>query len=214
MSVSVKKTGIVSSSGIIGTNLVVGTQSSTYEGGGSGSRSRGKLGVGSGGNGTFQIVEDYIVPIGKYSYNILNNTSGNRDYQCDQIPYISGQTYTGSWWAKGSGTCLYRSWDITTSSQPMSKTFTLTADWQYYTHTFTATSAMETDNCTFHLGVTGTSSIYICGMKLEEGTIATPWCPAPEDEYSVGSTIGFNEIDSTKASIAKEYINATDFIEI
>lgn len=59
-----------------------------------------------------------------------------------------------------------------------SKTWTLTANWTYYTYTFTASEEMETDSCTFHLGVSGNSSINICGMKMEKGDKATPYCPA------------------------------------
>ena len=159
MSVSITKQGIVSASGNVGRNLVVGTQVPSYVSGSVGSRASGKLGANSGGNGTFSITEDYTVPVGKYSYNVTGNTSGNRDYQQDQIPYVAGRKYTGSWWAKGTGTCLYRVWNCTKGSQPMSATFTLTENWKYYTHTFTATEEMETDNCTFHLGVTGSASI-------------------------------------------------------
>jgi hypothetical protein len=56
-----------------------------------------------------------------------------------------------------------------------SKTWTLTNNWTYYTYTFTASAEMETDKCTFHLGVTGASSISICGMKMEKGNYATSY---------------------------------------
>ena len=146
--------------------------------------------MGSGGNGTFSITTDNTCPVGKYSYNVLNNTSGNRDFQQSNIPYVAGKKYTGSWWAKGSGTCLYRVWNQTKQSQPMSQTFTLTSDWKYYTHTFTATQEMEDDNCTFHLGVTGASSIYMCGMKLEQNDHATPWMPSIYD--TAYTSMGYN----------------------
>lgn len=170
-------------------NIISGTQradystSITYP-------SDGKLCTGSGGNGTFSITTDSTCPVGKYSYNVLNNTSGNRDFQQHNIPYVAGKKYTGSWWAKGSGTCLYRVWNQTKQSQPMSQTFTLTSDWKYYTHTFTATQEMEDDNCTFHLGVTGASSIYMCGMKLEQNDHATPWMPSIYD--SAYTSMGYN----------------------
>lgn len=152
--------------------------------------SDGKLSVGSGGNGTFSITTDTTCPVGKYSYNVLNNTTGNRDFQQANIPYVTGKKYTGSWWAKGSGTCLYRVWNATKGTQEMGVTFTLTSEWKYYSHTFTATQNMGTDNCTFHLGVTGASSINICGMKLEEGEQATPWIPNPAD--TAYSEMGYN----------------------
>lgn len=170
-------------------NMISGTHRSDFSTT-STSVSDGKLCVGSGGNGTFSITTDTTCPIGKYSYNVLNNTAGNRDFQQANVPYVAGKKYTGSWWAKGSETCLYRVWNGTKGTQEMGVTFTLTSEWKHYSHTFTANENMGTDNCTFHLGVTGASSINICGMKLEEGEQATPWIPNPID--SAYTTMGYD----------------------
>lgn len=141
----------------------------------------GKWAGGSGGNGKFAVVEDNTCPIGIYSWSITNNTRGNRDFQQGDQPFVSGQKYTTSFWAKGSGTCLYRSWNSTDGKQMFQKTWTLTSDWTYYTYTFTASAEMESDACSFHLGVTGASSISICGMKMELGDIATPYTTATDE---------------------------------
>ncbi len=217
MSVNLTKQGIFNASGNINPNLILGTNIGQYSGNSTGARARGMLGVGSGGNGTFSIVEDNTVPVGNYSYNVLDNTTGNRDYQQDMVPYVSGKKYTASWWAKGNGTCLSRSWDLNTSTQLVAATYTLTSDWKYYCRTFTATQAMEDDNCTYQLGLTGAGNIYICGMKVEEGEIATPWTPAPEDDIYVGNICGFTELTNisgnTKSRISQEYIESIDFVE-
>lgn len=215
MSVSIQKTGVVNASGEVRENILIGTHRPVIVKNSSvGTRELKGLGADSGGNGTFSITTETNLPVGIYSFNVLNNTSGNRDYQQDQIPYVTGRKYTGSWWAKGEGQCLYRVWNCTKQSQPMGKQFTLTSNWTYYYHTFTATQEMETDNCTFHLGVTGNASIYICGMKLEEGDYPTDWIPNIEDvdNLFVGSKSGFNE-EIGNASITSGYINATEFIE-
>ena len=163
-------------------NILLGTNKKNFSttANSANDRDKGQFSVGSGGNGTFSVTEEQV-PVGRYSYNVTNNTSGNRDFQQGHIPYIEGQKYTGSWWAKGSGTCLYRSWNRTAGSQVFSKTYTLTSNWTFYSYTFTATAAQATDDCTFHLGVTGNSSIQIAGMKLELGDKATSYSQAPED---------------------------------
>lgn len=215
MAVNITKQGIINASGNnIGANILLGSHVNQYTSVASGTTDRdsGIFSVGSGGNGTFSITVDNTCPVGFYSFNVLNNTSGNRDFQQGGIPYEAGQVYTGSWWAKGSGTCLYRSWNRTKGNQPMGKTFTLTSDWKLYTHTFTATQVMEDDNCTWHLGVTGASSINICGMKLEKGSVATPWIPNVDDEIYVGNS-GFIEISTPNTSIGKDYIVSNEFIE-
>lgn len=141
----------------------------------------GKWAAGSGGNGTFSVTIDPTCPVGIYSWNVLNNTSGNRDFQQGNQPYVSGQKYTTSFWAKGNGTCLYRSWNTTDGKAMFTKTWTLTSNWTYYTYTFTASAEMETDRCTFHLGVQGSASINICGMKMELGEKATIYSVAKNE---------------------------------
>ena len=167
-------------------NILTGTYYNSYLAGTSvatASNAAGKWTGGSGGNGTFSVVQDDTVPVGNYSWNITNNTSGNRDFQQGNQPYVSGQTYTTSFWAKGNGTCLYRSWNTTDGKAMFSKTWTLTSTWTKYTHTFTASAEMETDSCTFHLGVQGSANISICGMKMELGSTATNYTVAPSEVY-------------------------------
>ena len=170
---------------IINPNILTGTYYNSYGAGLSAAstaiNATGRWAGASGGNGTFSVVADATAPIGGYSWNITNNTTGNRDFQQGDQPYITNQVYTTSFWAKGSGTCLYRSWNSTDGKAMFTKQWTLTANWKYYTYTFTASAEMETDKCTFHLGVTGQSSISISGMKMELGSVATPWSPAVTD---------------------------------
>lgn len=205
------KNGVVNASGQVKPNLVSGTNrgeiSSTAK-----SVSDGMLCYNSGGNGVCSVSEDNTVPVGNYSYDITGNTSGNRDFQQRQIPYIAGKSYTGSWWAKGSGTCLYRVWDVTANTQLLQKTFTLTNEWTFYRHTFIATQQMEDDNCTFHLGVTGNSEIHLCGMKLEENDHSTPWT---YNKYDAGFDIDNNFVEENNATIGNlNYITAKELKEI
>ena len=164
-------------------NILTGTYYNSYVGGGGsgGTNENGKWHGGSGGNGSFSITEDSTCPIGHLSWNVLNNTTGNRDFQQHNQPYVNGQQYTASFYAKGNGTCLWRSWNNTDGKQMIGKTWTLTSDWKKYIYTFIASEEMETDSCSWHLGVTGAGSINICGMKLELGDKATPYCLAESE---------------------------------
>lgn len=128
---------------------------------------------GSGGNGVFSVTEDNTVPVGKYSWNITDNTTGNRDFYQYTIPYINGTVYVASFYAKGNGTCLWRSYGNSTAQQ--SKTWTLTSSWTRYTYSFTANSAQQTYTCSYQVGLQGAGNINICGMKLETGNTATAY---------------------------------------
>ena len=173
-------------------NILKGTGLNVFASGVTDWTTTDRMGSGSGGNGTFSITEDNTCPVGIYSWNVLNNTSGNRDYQQTNQPYIGGHVYTASVYAKGTGTLFLRSWDNTSGSQLLSKTFTLTPNWEFYSWTFTATTTMETDRCSMHMGITGAGSVNMCGMKLEEGTIATSWCLNSSD--TLANLMGFNEL--------------------
>lgn len=192
------KTGVLQTSGnTVRPNLVSGTTNpviasacTNYE--------SGQLGFGSGGNGVSSVTIEEV-PVGKYSYNITGNTSGNKDFQ-QIIPYVAGLKYTGSWWAKGSGTLLYRSWDQTAGTHIFSYTKALTNTWTFYSYTFTATQNQQDHRCTFHLGCTGNSEIHICGMKLEQGDSPTPWVTNHVDTVSTGSNPGIVECNPTQNS--------------
>lgn len=169
-------------------NILKNTGNGTYS---SNSYANGTWGAGSGGNGTFSIIEDISVPVGKYSWNITGNTSGNRDYFQGKIPFELNKKYTASWWAKGNGKILFRIWDSTSSTARISdSTNILTSEWTYYTKTFTANQNMVDHSCNYQLGVTGSANISICGMKLEEGEIATIWIPNETD--ALYSAMGYD----------------------
>lgn len=170
-------------------NILRGTLENSYTGStGGGAYDAGKWQGGSGGNGTFSVTEDNTVPVGKYSWNISNNTTGNRDFQQTNIPYTQNAVYTASFYAKGNGTCLWRSWDQNAGSAAQTKTWTLTSSWTRYTYTFTATANQQTHNCSYHLGVSGSANIHICGMKLEYGNTATAYNTF-KDEVGYGQNI-------------------------
>ena len=165
-------------------NICKGTALGTYQSGTTNSYTNGKFGSSSGGNGTLRITEDNTCPVGKYSWNITGNTSGNKDFGQNKIPYITDQIYTFSFYAKGTGTGQFRVYDHTKSAQLVTKRWQLTSNWERYFHTFTGTEAMENNRCGVLIGVTGNSTINMCGIKLELGDKATPWSPNSTDDLA------------------------------
>lgn len=174
-------------SGGIGDNILTGTATqTTVLASGTGMRANGTWSQASGGNGVHAVINienDTPVPGVNWGFQITNNTSGNRDFAQRDQPYKNGVTYTVSWYMRGTGKYLVRQWNTTDGKQMQSKTGSVnTAEWTYYTWTFTATEELETDECTLHLGATGnTSLLEWCAIKMEIGSVATPWTPAPED---------------------------------
>ena len=174
-------------SGGNGDNILTGTATqTTVLASGTGMRANGTWSKASGGNGVHAVINienDTPVPGVNWGFQITNNTSGNRDFAQRDQPYKNGVTYTVSWYMRGTGKYLVRQWNTTDSKQMQSKTGSVdTTEWTYYTWTFTANEELETDECTLHLGATGnTFLLEWCAMKMEVGSIATPWSPAPED---------------------------------
>ena len=80
---------------------------------------------------------------------------------------------------------------------PSSQSVLLTEDWNRYSITFTVNSdgyikpRIERDN--FNKNI-----LEICGFKLEKGSVATPWTPAPEDAEST-HTLETANIDDMKS---------------
>lgn len=174
-------------SGGVGDNILTGTATqTTLIAKGTGIHENGTWSPASGGNGIPAIINienDTPVSGVNWGFQVTNNTSGNRDFCQRNEPYQNGVTYTVSWYMRGTGKYLIRQWNSTDGKQMQSKTGNIdTTDWTYYTWTFTANEELETDECTLHLGATGnTSLLEWCAMKMEIGSIATPWSPAPED---------------------------------
>lgn len=112
---------------------------------------------------------------------------------------------------------LVRMWDYVNNNASqcnLSKTISNT-EWEHFSKTFTYNGGVTSDNVTNvgpAFGISGAGSIEYCAMKLEEGSIATPWTPNPNDDLYTGEH-GFFE-GSNIASIGKGYFNANEFYEL
>ena len=96
-------------------------------------------------------------------------------------------TYTFSFYAKASEVCNNMAifvldsdnWSSPVVSVPDYVNRSITTEWQRYSVTFTTKSGgkLYPSVASNKDGIT----IYVAGHKLEEGSVATPWSPAPED---------------------------------
>ena len=111
----------------------------------------------------------------------------------DSVPLNKDEYYTLSCWVKNSSAksvkCVLQPFWKSSTDASGRKEFTLSAssDWQRLSFTSTKKPAVNDNYAAGYVYVnadTVGASIQICGVKLETGTKATDWSPAPEDTDS------------------------------
>lgn len=151
-----------------------------------GDRSKGYWMSSSGGNGRAISVEVLDPPQNmiKNMIRIIENTNhGNKDLT-QFVRLLVGEKYTISCYARVASdsshanvNLLFRSWANDTDLNHKFQKSISHKNWQKYSFTFTA-DAIENS---IQFGQSGAGIIEICAPKIESGTLATDWSPAPED---------------------------------
>ena len=151
-----------------------------------GDRSKGYWMSSSGGNGRAVSVEVLDPPKNmiKNMIRIIGNTNGGNKDLAQLVRLLIGEKYTISCYARVASdsshanvNLLFRSWaNDTDLNQKFQKSISH-KNWQKYSFTFTA-NAIENS---IQFGQSGAGIIEICAPKIESGTLATDWSPAPED---------------------------------
>ena len=151
-----------------------------------GDRSKGYWMSSSGGNGRAVSVEVLDPPQNmiKNMIRIIENTNGGNKDLTQFVRLLVGEKYTISCYARVASdsshanvNLLLRSWaNDTDLNRKFQKSISHT-NWQKYSFTFTA-DAIEN---LIQFGQSGAGIIEICAPKIESGTLATDWSPAPED---------------------------------
>nr|DAK23942.1 MAG TPA: Neck appendage protein [Caudoviricetes sp.] len=151
-----------------------------------GDRSKGYWMSSSGGNGRAVSVEVLDPPQNmiKNMIRIIENTNGGNKDLTQFVRLLVGEKYTISCYARVASdsshanvNLLFRSWaNDTDLNRKFQKSISHT-NWQKYSFTFTAD---EIENL-IQFGQSGAGIIEICAPKIESGTLATDWSPAPED---------------------------------
>ena len=133
-----------------------------------------------------------------------------------------GKTYTWSFWAK----CSTQKTGSVGHECGGQKQITVTTEWQKFSHTWKYTDG-QYESFTFYLGFKVGEVIYIRDFKIEEGTEATSWSPAPEDiDASVAAVNGKfanystttemntaikQAADSITSTVSKTYVTQTTY---
>ena len=183
-----------------GTQLLRGTNTVT-ELTTTGTYSEGTWRSASGGTGTRTSIDISNSPNAniKKGWELVS-TNGNVDICQDKVPVISGVQYTMSCYAKGTG-----SLKLQYGNNPYpSKSFAINSEWTKYSFTFTIgenSDGVSNSLCNMYFGTQGVATIQICGMKLEQGNVATDWMPAPEDTEKKFDE--YSTIEQTKDSITQ-----------
>ena len=151
-----------------------------------GDRSKGYWMSSSGGNGRAVSVEVLDPPQNmiKNMIRIIENTNGGNKDLTQFVRLLVGEKYTISCYARVASdsshanvNLLFRSWaNDTDLNRKFQKSISHT-NWQKYSFTFTA----DTIENLIQFGQSGAGIIEICAPKIESGTLATDWSPAPED---------------------------------
>lgn len=116
-----------------------------------------------------------------------------------------GKTYTWSFEAK----CSASKTGTVGHECNGTKTITLTTTWTRYTHTWTFTDS-QYHSFVFYPGFAVGDILYIRDFKIEEGTKATSWTPAPSDNPALYNTntefdvSGFGNNASITGSISSD----------
>lgn len=123
----------------------------------------------------------WVVADDTYGYAIKLNTSVADDTSYRIYPsvdtnftHISGTLYSLSFMAKADSAATLQTNVANTTNK---KEYSLTTEWQRFTHTYTAGTG---GSLTFYPATTDVY-MYITNVKIEIGSFATDWTPAPED---------------------------------
>lgn len=129
-------------------------------------------------------------------------------YSGDTVPMEDGETYTMSCYAKltsGAKAALVFQYGYSTYK---SKVVEITnTEWKMYSHTFTysktTAGVTTTSGPRIYMGIRADyiGTTLLCGFKLEKGTLATDYVPAPEDvDYNI--VVAQNTADTATENIS------------
>lgn len=129
-----------------------------------------------GSNATYAVESDTTYGhVMKFSHAAPGDGNNCRIYfGVETFTHTAGVQYTLSFYVKADAACtVYAGW--VSGCKP----FEVGTQWIKVTSTYTPTSV---GSLTFYCSLANTN-VYLAMIKLETGSIATPWSPAPEDTF-------------------------------
>ena len=128
---------------------------------------------------------------------------------------LTGETYTQGAWVRASTTVnvfhqpIYKDASRYIKGAPVS----IGTDWTYISHTGTLTGTQATDfysaGYMYASAVPANGWFEVCGLKLEKGTKATDWTPAPEDQEALALSSGIEYIAGTQTAATNVWTGVT-----
>ena len=158
---------------------------------------------------------------GKENVFVINNsdTKYEKTASSDWITVERGETYTVSFWACMSGNCS--NYDLYFLGRKKGETESFTQIRQIVATQRVSGAMFEYRKFTFNVGQSdegylrfdnnsstdGNNSIFLFTyVKMEKGTVATPWTPAPEDLATVVSVNKVIDTADSHTQIIKDYL--------
>jgi len=159
----------------------------------------------------------------RYSMSVTSDQWGNGAVQIieDLANYVNGKTYTISFWAKGTGASVGKTFKISIGWAPEDPNLkTLSSEWQYYTRTITFASNFRAINGAgdnLYLApvrsldganLASGNTVLITQIQMEEGSVATPFeqrpiglelalCQRYYEQYGPGYRVNLGVVTST-----------------
>lgn len=105
---------------------------------------------------------------------------------------VSGDKMRTHYYSPNTTTTCVSSQGVTKTASDGNMDFTLSTQWQRYwvTYTQTETTAVKHLICPRLVSGQGSGTVSVKNVKLEEGSIATPWCPNSSD--TLATTMSLN----------------------
>lgn len=121
---------------------------------------------------------------------LVNATANTRIYRSVSNVWTANQVYTVSFLARATTNGIVC--NMSRSVANFSPNFTLTTEWKRYSGTITSTETASGGTLSFRI-VTATAEVYITNIKLEKGTVCTPYIPGASDPNY--TTMGYNNTE-------------------
>ena len=167
------------------------------------------------GTGTIENFDSEIQGLESGIKLTITNESAQVAITQDNVPLLSGEVYTISFWAKASAACTCRvlAYNSTLGADVV-KDYAVTTDWIRIERTVANTPPETSDYSSpviaLRPAAIGTE-LYICGIKLEKGNKATDWSPAPEDMTAEMTSLSSKQssleqtVDGFKTTVESTY---------
>lgn len=199
MNVNINKQGIINASENLGANIIMDTSNNEVQ---------------------------YTYPSSSYSDKFAKTTTVIPSASQYTLSFYAKSTVNGDkvrahWYSPNTTTKAESSQGVVTTSGDGNIDITLSTEWKKYWIIYTQSSTTAEKHLIFPRmfsqssgGATGTGTVSVKCVKLEEGNHPTPWVSNISDNNYISSNHGFNEVNGENVKFYKGYMEANNFIEI